>query len=412
MSAGILPVELLEEIFSRLEVKSLISLTIICKSWLALISSQSFAKAHLSRYHLNPDTHLLLLHLVGQRTITVSTLNFPVPVTSRIKIPASDRARNESQDLMCKLVGSINGLVCLSRPISSPTDVVIWNPATHKFREIMVPRLNLSCSGKYVAFGYDCVRDDYKYVAFGYDCARDDYKIVCVYSFGDKDDYSKTLHRFRMYSCNDNSWKEVEHGLDFHLGYPTSGVVVKGNPFWMGLDGDMKPIFLCVDVENEAIRVFSGPDYVDNETTLTTYTSIMALEDKAAQIVYSLGTELNYLIDVYVLEESSGVWSLMYSIEPLGLQMRTLFYCYRNGKFVMKGKHCRLLTYDTECAEINDLGIAEGVNAFNHRTINHIESLVSIEGMERVSEEPAQEVGQETAIDRNASDAMMVERIE
>lgn len=62
---------------------------------------------------------------------------------------------------MCKFLGSINGLVCLSRPISSPTDVVIWNPATHKFREIMVPRLNLSCSGKYVAFGYDCVRDDY-----------------------------------------------------------------------------------------------------------------------------------------------------------------------------------------------------------------------------------------------------------
>lgn len=204
----------------------------------------------------------------------------------------------------------------------------------------------------------------------------------------------------------------MEHGFYFHLEFPVSGVVVKGNPFWMGLDGDMKPIFLCVDVKNEQIRVFSGPNYVDNETT---YTSIMALEDKAAQIVYySLGAELNVLIDVYVLEESSGVWSLMYSIEPMGLQMRTLFYCYRNGKFVMKGRHCRLLTYDTECAEINDLGIAEGVivNALNHRTINHIESLVSIEGMERVSEEAAREVGQETAIDRNASDAMMMERIE
>lgn len=86
---------------------------------------------------------------------------------------------------MCKLAGSINGLVCLSRPISSPTEVVIWNPATHKFREIMVPRLNLRCSRNYVAFGYDCVRDDYK--------------IVCVYIFRAKDDYWKTLYRFRMY---------------------------------------------------------------------------------------------------------------------------------------------------------------------------------------------------------------------
>ncbi|KAK1365110.1 hypothetical protein POM88_040671 [Heracleum sosnowskyi] len=153
------------------------------------------------------------------------------------------------------------------------------------------------------------------------------------------------LYRFRMYSCNDDSWKELEHGFDFHLGFPSSCVVVKGNPFWIGLDGDMKEILLCVDVESEVIRVFSGPDYVETETT---YTSILALEDKAAQIVYSLGTDPNNFINVYALEESSGVWTLIYNIESMGLQMPILFNCYRNGKFVMKGKHCRLFTYDTE----------------------------------------------------------------
>ncbi|KAK1403301.1 hypothetical protein POM88_002906 [Heracleum sosnowskyi] len=357
MPAGILPVELLEEIFTKLPVKSLISLTIICKSWLALISSQSFAKTHLSRYHLNPDTHLLLLHRPGLRTVTISTLNFSIPVTSRIKVPVSHQAHTKSQGLMFKLAGSINGLVCLSRPIFKPTEVVIWNPATHRFREIMVPQLNL--------------RNYTTYVAFGYDCVRDDYKIVCASNI------SEMSYRFRMYSCNDDSWKELKHGFDFQLGFPTSCEVVKGNPFWIGLDGDMKEILLYVDVECEVIRVYSGPDYVNDETT---YTSIMALEDKAAQIVYSLSAETNYLIKVYALEESSGVWTLMYSTESMGLQMGlqvpVLFSCYRNGKFVMEGKH---------------------------------------EGMEMIKEEAANEAGQETALaanDRNTSDSMMVERIE
>ncbi|KAK1384790.1 hypothetical protein POM88_022525 [Heracleum sosnowskyi] len=96
-STGVLPVDLLEEIFTRLPVKSLITLTIICKSWLALITSQSFAKIHLSRYYLNPNTHLLLLHMPCRETIAIAKLNFleiprivvsPIPISETLPAEA------------------------------------------------------------------------------------------------------------------------------------------------------------------------------------------------------------------------------------------------------------------------------------------------------------------------------------
>ncbi|KAK1384793.1 hypothetical protein POM88_022528 [Heracleum sosnowskyi] len=157
-STGVLPVDLLEEIFTRLPVKSLITLTIICKSWLALITSQSFAKTHLSRYHLNPNTHLLLLHRPCRETIAIAKLNFleiprivvsPILISETLPAEALSNsltpiccARNvqayqETKNSLLRLVGSINGLVCFSRPTLRPTNVVIWNPTTHEFRDVV-----------------------------------------------------------------------------------------------------------------------------------------------------------------------------------------------------------------------------------------------------------------------------------
>ncbi|KAK1384797.1 hypothetical protein POM88_022532 [Heracleum sosnowskyi] len=419
-STGVLPVDLLEEIFTRLPVKSLITLTIICKSWLALITSQSFAKTHLSRYHLNPNTHMLLLHRPCRETIAIAKLNFleiprivvsPIPISETPPAEALSNsltpiccARNvqayqESKNSLLRLVGSINGLVCFSRPTLRPTNVVIWNPATHKFRDVVVSHLNL--------------RNPLRiYVAFGYDCVGDDYKVVCIYRFRIMNRPEMSF-RFRMYSCKDDSWKELEPGFDFNLGFLKGCVTVKGNPFWAGVYNE-DDIWLTVDVRTEVIRVFSGPEYVKSAVTTT---SIVALGDNAAQIVYSHGTELGDMIRVYALEENSGTWTLMYAIESMGLQMPVHLECYKDGRFVTKDRYGKLFTYDLASEAIKDLGIGEGMEA-HYMTINYIESLVAIAGMERVREGAAQEAGQagqETGLsanDRDALDDMVLERIE
>lgn len=411
--------DLLEEIFTKLPVKSLISLTIICKSWLALISSQSFSKTHLSRYHLNPNSHLLLLHRPCRETIAICKLNLleiprivvsPIPISETPPAEAVSAsvtliccARNvnqvhqESKNSLLRLVGLINGLVCFSRPTLRPTNVVIWNPATRRFRDIVVSHLNLSNPLRI-------------YVAFGYDCVGDDYKVVCIYRFGFMN-RPEMLFRFRMYSCKDDSWKELELGFDFNLGFIKGCVTVKGNPFWLGIYKEEKK-WLTLDVRTEVIRVFSGPEYVTNEATTT---SIVALGDNAAQIVYSPGTESSDMIHVFALDENSGTWTLMYAIESMGLQMPVHVECYKDGKFVTKDRHGNLFTYDLASEEIKDLGIGEGMEA-HYMAVNYIESLVAIEGMERVREAAAQEAGQagqETGVaanNRDALDDMVLER--
>lgn len=404
--------DLLEEIFTKLPVKSLISLTIICKSWLALISSQSFSKTHLSRYHLNPNSYLLLLHRSCRETIAICKLNLleiprivvsPIPISETPPAEAVSAsvtliccARNvnqvhqESKNSLLRLVGLINGLVCFSRPTLRPTNVVIWNPATRRFRDIVVSHLNLSNPLRI-------------YVAFGYDCVGDDYKVVCIYRFRFMN-RPEMLFRFRMYSCKDDSWKELEPGFDFNLGFIKGCVTVKGNPFWLGIYKEEKK-WLTLDVRTEVIRVFSGPEYVTNEATTT---SIVALGDNAAQIVYSPGTESSDMIHVFALDENSGTWTLMYAIESMGLQMPVHVECYKDGKFVTKDRHGKLFTYDLASEEIKDLGIGEGMEA-HYMAVNYIESLVAIEGMERVREAAAQEAGQagqETGVAANNRDAL------
>ncbi|KAL8101328.1 hypothetical protein AgCh_033272 [Apium graveolens] len=407
-STGILPVDLLEEIFTRLPVKTLISLTIICKSWLALISSQSFSKTHLSRYDLNPNTHLLLLHRPCRETIAIAKLNSweiprivinPIPIPDTPSLEAlsismspsccarNAQAQQESKSSLLRLVGSINGLVCFSRPTLRPTNVVIWNPATRRFLDVVVSHLNLGNPLRI-------------YVAFGYDCVGDDYKVVCIYRFRVKN-CPEMLFRFRVYSCKDNSWKELEPGFEFNLGFLKGCVSVKGNPFWIGIYKEGE-VWLTVDVRTEVIRVFSGPRCVKNVASAT---SIVALGDNVGQIVYSPGTVPSDKIYVFALEENSGTWNLVYAIESTGLQMPVHVECYKDGKFITRDRNGKLFTYDLASEEIKDLGVGEGMEA-HYMAINYIESLVAVEGMERVREEAAQaqeagQAGQETRLAAN-----------
>ena len=122
----------------------------------------SFVESHLSRYHLNPDNHLLMLHPSFHTKILISPINFSGdPHISIFPIPASGTQIDASEsrnfrDSMETLVGSVNGLVCFYRPV--PATVVIWNPATRRYKDIRVPNFNIKPLLRiYVGFGFNCM---------------------------------------------------------------------------------------------------------------------------------------------------------------------------------------------------------------------------------------------------------------
>lgn len=364
------PVNLLEEIFTRLAVKTLIILTSVCKPWLALISSQSFVQLHLSRSHLDPNNHLLLFHNPWHKSIMISPINCSrIPTITLIPASRTPNLTNRSifnliSPSMGTFVGSINGLVCFSRPARWSNNVVIWNPATHRFKDISMPILKI----------------DQKFtilVAFGFNYAVGDYKIVCVYTPCPLT-YNRSCH-FRMYSCSDNSWKELKPDSPLNLHFVSDCVNVKGNPYWKCLCKQMNEIWVKVNVQTEAIQMFSGLEYVKNEITSA---SIMALGNSLAHAVFLPGAESNNLVHVYTLEEHSGVWNRMYTFGLIGLERRVRLMCYKNDKIIFtKGYSNKLVMYDIKSNEIKELMVDERCPMYQV-PFNYIESLAAIEGME------------------------------
>lgn len=140
----------------------------------SFVEPPSVVESHLSRYHLNPDNHLLVLHPSFHTKILISPISFSGDVhISIFPIPASGTQIDASESLnfgdsMETLVGSINGLVCSFRPPLRPTNAIIWNPTT---QNILVPRIDI----KYV---YRIL------VGFGFSFVVNDDKIVCIYELG------------------------------------------------------------------------------------------------------------------------------------------------------------------------------------------------------------------------------------
>ncbi|GJZ77697.1 putative F-box domain-containing protein [Tanacetum coccineum] len=105
-----------EEILMRLQVNDLIRCKSVCKSWYSLISSPRFAK-----YQLNYN----LKKKVDNNEIG----------NTRINSLAATRVCYDEE----YLVGSSNGLVCISR---NATDFLVVNPSTREvFKEIPQPKL-------------------------------------------------------------------------------------------------------------------------------------------------------------------------------------------------------------------------------------------------------------------------------
>ena len=185
MDASKLPPEiLLEEILPRLPAKSLLRFKCVCKSFQTLISTPQFIHRHL-RHCLSSDADRLLI-LAGRHggvySYHLDSSEFP---TARLPL------RRNIKDGSCdgpSLIGSCNGLVCISTPLPS---LIIFNPSTGSNKEIIHGRnRSLLGSGTKYGFGFDDINDDYKVVRLtsAYPIDLDLYKFeairgVEVYSF-------------------------------------------------------------------------------------------------------------------------------------------------------------------------------------------------------------------------------------
>ncbi|RHN66471.1 putative F-box domain, galactose oxidase/kelch, beta-propeller, F-box associated interaction [Medicago truncatula] len=197
--------ELIVEILSRLPVKTLMQFKCVCKSWKTLISHDpSFAKLHLRRSPRN--THLLLRSFRVPDWGNFDYSLISIPVSRLLESPSfmthhrlyyhvkditilNDPYYRLSNIDCCNIVGSYNGLICLSGASRNAaanykdTWFRLWNPATNTLSE---------------KFGYST--NLFRYT-FGYDISNDGYKVVAFSSEQDE--------KVKVFCLTDNVWRDI-----------------------------------------------------------------------------------------------------------------------------------------------------------------------------------------------------------
>ncbi|XP_047971284.1 F-box/kelch-repeat protein At3g23880-like, partial [Salvia hispanica] len=183
-----LPGDIVEEILSRLPVKSLLRFKCVSKSCRSLIRSDRFIKRHLEKSKSGRRLECWEVIFGNfkspnlKRCSLLSYLDDPSVTPLLIDDPITNHLTVDSQ-----IIGHSNGLLCI---FNKPNSFFLWNPATR--------------------FSLQLPKPDADYVikcGFGWDGDRDAYKVFAVFS---KMNGNGIKRIGSIYNSKTNSWKALE----------------------------------------------------------------------------------------------------------------------------------------------------------------------------------------------------------
>ncbi|KAJ0691241.1 putative F-box domain-containing protein [Helianthus annuus] len=247
----VLPSEIIEEILSRLPVKSILRFTSVSKPWLSYISDQSFTQLHRTR-------------ATTLRRIAFFLSAFDSSTRKNYFFSAADDG--EPLTLLMTLDGGyiteaqhLNGLVCFSFIYFSyprfQADAFVLNPSTHKFFKLPCP---------YSLMNY--AKETCYY--FGFDESRNEHKILMIRL---RDLRARTAE-IMIYSMSNYSWRtiDVEPPVGFtwdrlgdRLGNSTKASVCVNSVVYIGVDRHRNSFdILGFDLRREKFSMISTPEGV------------------------------------------------------------------------------------------------------------------------------------------------------
>ncbi|XP_059284690.1 F-box/kelch-repeat protein At3g23880-like [Lycium ferocissimum] len=280
-----LPPELINEILLRLPVKSLLRLTCVSKSWLALISNHAFIKTHLrlSANNENNSHHKLMLRY-NQPKYPLKGCSFRSLIYESV---------TEASDLDClvknghslRIVGSVNGLVFLS---SGAKELLLWNPAIRKYKKFPDYKPRLKSTIRCVTYG------------FGYDEFRDDYKVVGIFRLYEYDSLDHV--EVGIYSLSSDSWRSKDaFPGKMRFVYPSK--LLYGKVHWATTAG-----IISIDMADEKWGKIEQPSCVERGFTF----KIGVLGNDLSVLCYDHTCANVWVMEEYGVKES---WTRMYTIK-------------------------------------------------------------------------------------------------
>ncbi|BFG29522.1 hypothetical protein CerSpe_157960 [Prunus speciosa] len=330
------PDEIIDKILVRLDPKSLIKFSAVCKSWRSLIKSPTFIHTHLSRT-IQPnnqnDSHLLLLVSTKADTGMIYSFRWDNPEFSEYTRLIDRFADNEERSAWyLNVVGTCNGLVCLSLGYNK---LRIWNPSVRRF--VILP----SPISEYIA----------RY-AFGYDSRNNDYKVLRTVNLPGQTE----CYQAEIWSLARGSWKSLgvgSTGRGFLSELIQQPALVNDAVHWVQLNTTKgENGIMWFDMVSESFGETRVPQCVTKMLMLT-----FRHEENLALLTWDSASEYHPCsYDIWVMKEY-GVqesWTKLFSARHKEFIIRPL--CWRNsGEIVFKMFGGGLLSLDVQTEQIKYL---------------------------------------------------------
>ncbi|XP_039157329.1 F-box protein At3g07870 [Eucalyptus grandis] len=318
-----LPHDVAVEILKRLPARSLLRFRCVCRSWRSTIDDPRFVALHWSHSaHHASSRHLACLDCGDDAVQNRCSLfpNAPLalpPSPSQIEIPFVAPPNRYA------LVGSCNGLICVSESSSDGTEraLYLWNLFTRKHKAVRLPRPErmppLSVGGAHVVLG------------FCFDAKSNDYRVVRIIRYLGirRRRFRNKKPRVEVYSFRTDSWKtlECEVPLLCH-----SAVFLNGNLHWYSFNGEWGGYgsIVLFNVADEVFDEMALPEEISPHFVL----SVAVLNDLLAVFFSDGEANFVWVMKDYGVPES---WTKLYTFEATG-PVTTFDAFTWNGELLME----------------------------------------------------------------------------
>ncbi|XP_050272767.1 F-box/kelch-repeat protein At3g23880-like isoform X2 [Quercus robur] len=326
-----IPNDLVEDILSRLPVKSLMRFKCVSKAWHTLISSRRFAKSHFQRASQNPScmnvivfTDNCVLSLGYEALFQTCVHGQPVDVDFQ-GFPLWGEEYVETN------LASCNGLVCIElyNRRKRTSEYLVWNPSTKSYKNIPRPTStpdSMSCW--FYRFG------------FGYDYSTDDHKIVRPFQI-----FPFDIKRIEIFSLKTFTWKTILVDVDniYNCSLPLipKTTYCNGAIYWSARKYG-KPSIVYFDLAEEIFHELPWPESVlycirDKSSGKCFYTTgLWELGTFGEHLCLSVCTgesRKNLCIQLWVMKES---WTRLATIPYLGTCLRPMCVSKNGEKVLMR----------------------------------------------------------------------------
>ncbi|XP_058006578.1 F-box/kelch-repeat protein At3g23880-like [Hevea brasiliensis] len=374
--------ELLEEILSRLPVKSILICRCVSKTWYSLITNPSFIAHHLKKTAARNSGILFFSYSTrglvwpfkeNVRYLLYPDESFPANPIEELDYPFKDLKR------FVDIVGSCNGVFCLSYGVYGKytNGAALWNPSVRKIVNIPCPNITFTSHGFYKHL-----------LGFGFDSATDDYKLVRIVYLPDSNfKFDKIPPLVEIYSLRSRGWRKVDNNdLKYVIADFSTSAFLNGTCHWVATKPPNGPgacdAIVSFSLGEEVFGEMEVPDCLVKQY----YFIDVAVSDGSLLLVAITKLTEEGCFSVWKMKEYGvpGSWTNLFNISHLA-GIRRLVAFRQSGEVLLANIAGGLVFYDPKTEEISATEILGNARSFYLDTL--VESLVLLDEANGVSNE-------------------------